>query len=327
MLGAARIGDWGLVRPSRKVDGVVLQAVAARDLSRAQAYAQKHGFRRAWGSYDALLSDPEIDAVYNPLPNALHCEWTLRAVAAGKHVLCEKPFASNADEARRMAEAARAHGRVVMEALHYRYHPLAARMDAAVAQLGAVERIECIMCVPIWSRGDIRWDFTLAGGATMDLGAYTVSLAGAIAQAAGERALPEVRSAQALLRSPQIDRAMKAELRWPSGLTARLHHSMWSSSLLTLTARVVGARGELRVSNPYAPHFWNKLRLTASGKTTVERVRSEPSYMFQLREFAARVRANAPSDCAQAIATMQVIDAIYDRAGLARRGTHVEAHV
>src|SRR5256712_4397526 len=123
-----------LVRPAQRVPEATVLAVAARDPERARQFAARHGIPRVHPSYDELLADPEIDAIYNPLPNALHCAWTIRALAAGKHVLCEKPFASNADEARRMADAARAHGRVLMEAFHYRFHPLAARMREAVAQ-------------------------------------------------------------------------------------------------------------------------------------------------------------------------------------------------
>src|SRR3954449_10479655 len=128
ILGAARIAPPALVRPARAVAEVELNAVAARDPARAQAFASKHGVPRVLTSYQELLDDPDLDAVYNPLPNGLHAEWTLKALEAGKHVLCEKPFTANAAEAQTVADAARASGLVVMEAFHYRYHPLAARM-------------------------------------------------------------------------------------------------------------------------------------------------------------------------------------------------------
>src|SRR4051812_27745438 len=111
VLGAARIAPMALVRPAREVPGAVVAAVAARDPARAQAFAKKHGIARALGGYDELLADPAIDAIYNPLPNSHHATWTVRALEAGKHVLCEKPLASNAVEAQRMADAARASGR------------------------------------------------------------------------------------------------------------------------------------------------------------------------------------------------------------------------
>ncbi|MGB3052075.1 MAG: Gfo/Idh/MocA family oxidoreductase, partial [Polyangiales bacterium] len=102
ILGAARIAPMALIRPARQLDGVRVAAVAARDRARAENFAAKHGVATVHDSYDALLVDPEIDAIYNPLPNSLHAEWTLRALDAGKHVLCEKPFTSNAQEAQRV---------------------------------------------------------------------------------------------------------------------------------------------------------------------------------------------------------------------------------
>src|SRR5262245_32743670 len=128
VLGAARIVPMALVRPARIVRGVRVAAVAARDPARARAYALKWGVARVHPDYAAVLADPDLDAIYVPLPNALHASWTLQAIAAGKHVLCEKPFTSNAAEAERVAEASAGSGLVVMEAFHYRYHPLMRRV-------------------------------------------------------------------------------------------------------------------------------------------------------------------------------------------------------
>jgi len=111
ILGAARIAPMALIQPARRVAEAEVLAVAARDATRARSFARKHGIPRIHDSYDALLADPEIDAIYNPLPNGLHCEWTIKALRAGKHVLCEKPIASNTDEAQQMADAARETGR------------------------------------------------------------------------------------------------------------------------------------------------------------------------------------------------------------------------
>src|SRR4051794_40484262 len=132
ILGAARIAPMAVVRPAKKVPEVTIAAVAARDPKRAATFAKRHGIDKTHTSYAELIADPDIDAIYNPLPNGLHAEWTLRALAAGKHVLCEKPFASNEAEARTVADAAAASGLVVMEAFHYRYHVLAQKMLDAV---------------------------------------------------------------------------------------------------------------------------------------------------------------------------------------------------
>src|SRR2546421_34511 len=130
-----------LIRPARSVPDVTVTTIAARDPDRARAFAAKHDVAVVRGSYAEVIDDPDVDAVYIPLPNALHAEWTLAAIAAGKHVLCEKPMTSNAAEAKQVADAARAGGLVVMEAFHYRYHPLAARALALLDTIGPVRHI------------------------------------------------------------------------------------------------------------------------------------------------------------------------------------------
>ncbi len=151
-LGAARITANALIQPAREVAEAVVTAVAARDPDRARAFAGVNGIADTRDSYAALIADPDIDAIYNPLPNSLHAPWTLKAIEAGKHVLCEKPFASNEAEAQTVAAASQGSGLVVMEAFHYRYHPLARRMDEIVngtgGELGAVRHIEVTLCFP-----------------------------------------------------------------------------------------------------------------------------------------------------------------------------------
>ncbi|MEE9606992.1 MAG: Gfo/Idh/MocA family oxidoreductase, partial [Myxococcota bacterium] len=279
-LGAARIAPRALVKPARELAGTSVVAVAARDEARARKFAARHGIPRVHASYDALISDPEIDAVYNPLPNALHCEWTLRALKAGKHVLCEKPLASNAEEAERMAQAAHETGRVLVEAFHHLYHPLAARMKAIVdsGRLGAVRHLEAELCAPYFVPGDIRYRHDLAGGATMDMGCYPISLVRFLAGAE-----PEVVSAEARLSSPQVDRYMDARLRFPDGRTGRIRASLCSTRLLAIGARVRGDEGELRVLNPVMPHFYHRLVVRDRSGTTRERVPGDASYTHQLR--------------------------------------------
>ena len=133
------------------------------------------------GSYAALVEDPEIDAVYNPLPNGLHGYWTIAALRAGKHVLCEKPFTANADEARAVAEVANGNpGVVVMEAFHYQYHPLTKRLTEIVrsGELGNITNVDVAFSAPLWKKGDIRYQLALAGGATMDMGCYPSACCG-----------------------------------------------------------------------------------------------------------------------------------------------------
>ncbi|MFQ5698823.1 MAG: Gfo/Idh/MocA family protein [Myxococcota bacterium] len=319
ILGAARIAPTALLAPARRLAEVEVAAIAARDPARARSFARRHGIPRALESYAALVEDPELDAIYNPLPNSLHCEWTLRALAAGKHVLCEKPLASNAAEAERMAAAAQTSGRVLVEAFHWRYHPLADRMLEIVrsGQLGRIERLEASFCVPLFRPGDIRFRRELAGGATMDLGCYTIHMLRTLAAAE-----PEVMWARARLSSPGVDRFMEAELRFPDGSIGRLRCSLASIRVLQMSLRVQGDRGRLHVINPTAPHLWNRLSVRTREGHHTERVPGDATYLYQLRAFHERVGGGPelPTEFANAISNLRVIDAVYRAAGLEPHG-------
>jgi predicted dehydrogenase len=308
-----------LTRPARKVGGVSVEAVAARDPDRARSFARKHRIPSVHKSYQDLLDDPEIDAVYNPLPNSLHCEWTVRALEAGKHVLCEKPMASNADEARRMADAAEKSGRVLMEAFHWRYHPLAQRLREVVESgvLGEIRHIAVSLCVPMIIPGNIRYRYELGGGALMDVGAYAVNILRFLAQSE-----PTVHHARAKLSSPQVDRWMTADFDFDDGRSGRITCSLFSARLLSMSARVTGELGELRVLNPIAPHIYHRLKIVTAERSTVEHVSGESTYVHQLRAFAAAVAGDTPLkfNALDSVANMAVIDSVYLAAGLARRG-------
>ena len=315
VLGAARITPVALIRPARKVDEVEIVAVAARDRSRAEKFASKRGIARVHGSYDDLLADDEIDAVYNPLPNGLHGRWTIAALEAGKHVLCEKPFTANAAEAREVADVARRTGLVCMEAFHYRYHPLVDRLLQIIGsgELGAIKRIDTWMCIPLLRRGDIRWNLGLAGGSTMDVGCYAIHLLRTLA--GGE---PEVVSVTARELHPGVDRILTADVSFDDGRTGSITASMLSRRLLSLGARVTGTDGELQIRNPYAPQFFHRIAVRSSQGRRTEHVTRDPTYLFQLRAFAgAALRGEPyPTNVDDAVANMEVIDACYRAAGL-----------
>jgi predicted dehydrogenase len=320
ILGAARIAPSAVIKPAQNVDEAVIGAVAARDRSRAQEFASKHGIPKVHDSYAALIADPELDAIYNPLPNGLHAEWTIAALEAGKHVLCEKPFTANTQEAEAVAAVATRTGLVVMEAFHYRYHPLAKRMREIVDsdELGAVRRVETALCFPLPKFSDIRYQYDLAGGATMDVGTYTVHMARLLG-----REEPEVVSAVARLRTPDVDRAMRAELKFPSGHTGRITCSMWSTWLIQTYARVIGERGELHVINPTSPQLWHRMRVKIGSSTRTEKFPRKPTYEYQLEAFCAAVLRGEPTltPPTDSIANMRVLDAIYLAAGMKPRGT------
>jgi predicted dehydrogenase len=319
LLGAARIAKNALMNPARDVADVAVSAIAARDPARAQTYASKHGIARVHASYEDLIADPDLDAIYNPLPNGLHAEWTLKAIAAGKHVLCEKPFTANADEAREVAAAARAAGVVVTEAFHYRYHPLAQKMQAIAhsGELGTIREVRTALCFPLPKFSDIRYDFDLAGGAMMDAGCYPLSFLRVLGPSE-----PTVVSASAKLRTPTVDRAMTADFRFASGATGHLEASMWSRRLLTISASVTGDRGTMKAFNFVAPQYFNRLTVTVDGKKRSERVPGEPTYTLQLRAFAEAALRGGPNLTSpdDAVLTMALIDDIYRAAGMPRRG-------
>lgn len=318
-LGAASITPSALLRPAREVEGVEVVAVAARDETRARKFAAKHSIARVHASYDALLADPEVDAIYNPLPNGLHCEWTIRALEAGKHVLCEKPLAANAEEAARMQAAAERTGRVLAEAFHWRYHPLAARMSEIIAsgELGVVRRVEASLCFPLPVPSDIRWQYDLAGGALMDAGCYPVSIVRFLAGAE-----PVVVSAEAKLASLNVDRLMEIELRFPNEVTGFVRTSMFSTHLLELRASVLGSEGELHCFNPVMPHLYHRLSVKGNAGKRREKVAGASTYSSQLAAFRDWVNGGPPmpTDGAHGVANMRVIDAAYAAAGLPLRG-------
>jgi len=315
LMGAAKIAPSAIVAPMRGFGEAALVAVAARSPDRAREFAAKHDIPKVHETYDALLADPDIDALYIPLPNGVHGEWAIKAVRAGKHVLCEKPVAANAEEAAAMARAASESGRVLMEAFHYRYHPLAQRMADIVAsgELGEIREVRSSMCFPLPIFSDIRYNFKLAGGAMMDAGCYAVHMARLVGGPD-----PEVVSATAKLRDPDIDRAMEAELRFKSGAKGLVSVSMWSGKLLNISLTVVGSLGEMRAINPVAPQFWHRLTIqTAKGKR-VENLGKRPTYLYQLEAFTAACLRGEPvlTPIEDGVSNMAIIDAIYRAAGL-----------
>lgn len=320
ILGAARIAPFALIAPAREVPAAKVLAVAARDTVRATAFAKRHGIQLAFGSYEALLANANVDAVYNPLPNSLHAPWTVRALEAGKHVLLEKPFTSNAAEAEAVLAASQKSGKAVVEAFHWRFHPMAARLVELCQRgpYGRIEHIETSMCIPLPMPSDIRYQLALAGGAMMDTGAYAAHM---LRQLSGEE--PRVTRAAATLMSPGVDRAMEADVTLPSGATGHLECSLLSRKLLKVGVRVRFERGELRAFNPVAPQLGHRLRHRRHGEAwQSESFPRRATYTYQLEAFCAHVLHGAalPTAPGDALANMQLIDAVYDAAGLARRG-------
>jgi len=319
VLGAARITPLAVLGPARTLGAAEVVAVAARDPQRARAFAREHAIARVHETYDALIADPEVDAVYNPLPNGLHGRWTIAAVEAGKHVLCEKPFTANAEEAERVGAAADRAGTVVMEALHDRYHPLGIRMREVVGsgELGVVQHLEARMLVVLPRRGDLRYRLDLAGGALMDVGCYSIHQ---LRTLAGTE--PTVTSARAKLSSPGVDRWMRADLGFSDASTGRVTCGLLSAQLPIVDIRVQGDAGVLKARFPNRPQMFKGFTVHfRDGAKRRERVTGESTYWYQLQAFCAAVQHGTPvlTPPSDSIANMRVIDSVYEAAGLEPR--------
>ena len=323
VLGAARISEHAIALPA-ELTGTRLVAVAARDSARAQSFARQHGVERVVDSYEALVEDPEVEAIYNPLANGLHGPWNLRAIAAGKHVLTEKPFASNVAEAIAVRDAAAAAGVRVMEAFHYRYHPVMLRMMEMTSggELGTIVRVEANMEIPAPPLEDPRWSFELAGGAMMDLGCYSVHACRTLgAFLGGDPVLVSARGREHL-GAPGVDEWIEADLGFPSGATGAANCSM-AADAVRFSLRVIGTLGEARAHNLLAPPDDDRITVAIGGDERVERLGTRTSYTYQLEVFTQWVRkgGSIPTDADDAVENMRMIDAVYEMSGMGLRRT------
>jgi predicted dehydrogenase len=290
LLGASRVATYAVIAPARDEPRAEVVAVAARDPERARAYAAEHGISRVLAGYEALAADPAIDLVYVGTPPALHRAHVELALAHGKPVLCEKPFALDAAEADAMLQAARRAGLPLFEAMHSRHHPLFARVVELVrgGAIGAVRSIDARFDIDLRGRpDDFRWQPGAGGGALMDLGVYPLSWARGVV---GEE--PAV--ARASMRMVGgVDAAVEAELRFPGGVEARIHSAMDAPGR-TAELVVVGSGGRITAINPLAPQLGHGLVVEAEGGTREEQVPGPSSYAAQLGALCAALLDGAP---------------------------------
>ncbi len=314
LLAASRIAQAAVVEPA--VDGIEITAVAARDLHRAQVTAERWKIPAAFGSYEELLASDEIDAVYIATPASLHRRWTVAALEARLHVLCEKPFAANADDARIMADAAAGSDRVVMEAFHWRYHPLVSQMASILPTIGAVRRVEAVFNAQI-APGDIRWDIALGGGSTMDLGCYCIQW---VRWVVGSD--PQVTAGRAESTPHGVDIWLEADLEWESGIVGSIRSSMVDEREATLV--VTGSAGVMTVDNPTAPQGGSTITVERDGAAETHPVERSTTYTHQLVAFRDAVLHSRPfpTTADDAVRNMEVVDACYRAAGLKPRSTH-----
>jgi predicted dehydrogenase len=319
VLGASRIAEKAIVEPAQEL-GYRLVAVAARDPHRAAAFAEKYGVERSLGSYAEVIDDPEVDVVYNPLANSLHAPWNLAAIAAGKPVLSEKPFARNRSEAATVAQTAESAGVTVLEGFHYLFHPVMQRVLELTGDgsLGAVRRVEVLMTMPTPDDGDPRWSLDLAGGALMDLGCYGLHVMRTIGPLAGGP--PRITTATAVQRTQGVDASCDVELVFPGGATGQARHVMDSDSF-RFPLRVIGTDGEVLAHNFLQPNVDDRLTVTTPAGTTVEHLGTRSSYIYQLDAFARHVLHGEalPIGTTDAVDNMALVDDAYRAAGLQPR--------
>ncbi len=328
ILGAARITELALITPAR-ITGTRLVAVAARNPHRAREFAQLHGIERVHQGYLDVINDPEVEAVYNPLPNSLHAPWNAIALAAGKHVFTEKPSASNAVEAEAIAAQVRGSDRQFFEGFHYLWHPLIPRLHEILAsgEIGELQRVETVMDMPAPAPSDPRWSAGLSGGALMDLGCYSLHSMRILAPLLGGE--PNLISAIGRERAghPGVDESLTAELQFPNGVTGTAGCNM-ASDHHQMSHRLIGTAGDAIITDFVNPHHDDRLIVTTSNGSRTERLGTRSSYTYQLETFATAIRTGKPArtDADDAVRTMLLIDRCYRAIGMQPRGRQVGQH-
>jgi len=288
ILSTARINEKVLAG-ARRSDRVKVVAVASRDRGRAEAYARRHGIERAHGSYEALLEDPDVEAVYISLPNSLHVEWSIEALEAGKHVLCEKPLSRRPEEVERAFDAARRAGRLLSEGFMYRHHPQTARLKELVDE-GAIGKLRLIRAAFSFDvlrerdERDIRLRADLDGGSLMDVGCYCVSASRLLA---GE---PRRVYGEQVVGPSGVDVRFSGTMRFAGAVLSQF------DSALELPARdeleAIGSEGSLFLDDPW--HCRSPaIELRRDGRRPIVIEPLDP-YTLELENVSAAIRGEAP---------------------------------
>lgn len=290
---AEKVLKWGLLSTARINRALIpvlksskrneLAAVGSRDSGKAQAYAREWGIPKAVGTYEALLSDPEIDVIYNPLPNSLHAEWSIKALEAGKHVLCEKPLAMSAAEVDAMTQAAQENKRVLAEALMYRHHPQTRRIKELVdtGRLGKLRMIKGGFTFNLNRPEDVRLKAELGGGSVWDLGSYPISFARLMAGAEPV----EVFGWQELQGG--VDVTFAGQVRFPDGLIAQFDCGFRTQQRQYM--ELAGSEGALSITTPFKPGLDEKLEIHRGDEIEPVIIRGQQLYEGEVEDMADAV--------------------------------------
>lgn len=297
ILGAAHIAETRMIPAMKEAKSSTLTAIGSRDITRARALAALGDGAKAYDSYEAVLADEDVNAVYIPLPNGLHAEWAIKAAEAGKHVLVEKTFAANADEAERVVEACAKKGVTLSEAFMYRFHPLTRRVldISRSGLLGKVRSINTTFAFTLDDDNDIRKNLALAGGALFDLGTYCVHLARAIA---GDEPIEVM--ARGTFGPTGTDDTISGLMRFPNDITASVTASFDMPRVSPLL--VIGTRGMMYVPHMFTYFAENVIRITLDDRgkrvntsETVEHIPSADPYLLLLEDFADAIASKRPA--------------------------------
>jgi xylose dehydrogenase (NAD/NADP) len=315
VLSTARINEK-VLEGARAAEHVEVLAVASRSAASAAAYAREHGIERAHGSYEALLADPDIEAVYISLPNSLHVEWTVRALEAGKHVLCEKPLSRRSAEAERAFDVAERSGRLLMEAFMYRHNPQTARLVALIAE-GAIGRLRVVRAsfsFHLDDQSNVRLSRALAGGSLMDVGCYCVN---ATRLLCGE---PQRVHGEQLLGSSGVDVAFAGVLGFADDVLAHFDCGLVLSPRDELV--VLGEQGSLHLADPWHCRVPG-IELRRRGGSESIPVEAANSYGLELENLSAAIRGTATPLLGRedALGQARTIEALYASADESRTVT------
>jgi D-xylose 1-dehydrogenase (NADP+, D-xylono-1,5-lactone-forming) len=286
LLSTAQIND-AIISGATGTDLVSVVGAGSRDATRAEEYVREHGLERAWPSYDALLADPDVDAVYIALPNAFHVEWSIRALEAGKHVLCEKPMGRDPAEVERAFDVAERVGLVLMEAFMYRHHPQIKRARGLLDE-GAVGELRLVRAAFCWTLGrpdDVRWSPELGGGALLDVGCYCVS---GMRLIAGE---PDEVFGEQTLTAGGVDVRFAGTLRFAGGVLG--HFSCALDTAPSQALEAVGSEASLLVSHPFTAEV-ERVELRRGDALEEIEVEHADRYRLELENFARAIRGDEP---------------------------------
>ena len=281
LLSTARINQ-ALLPPLRASARNELTAVASRDLERAQAYAKEQGIPRVFGSYEAMLADPDVDVIYNPLPNSLHMEWTIKAAQAGKHVLCEKPLALTVEEVDAIAAAAQQAGVVVMEAFMYRHHPQTLKVKELVdgGAIGKLQLVRGSFTFDISDENDVRLNSSLGGGSIWDIGCYPISYARLIAGAEPV----EVFGWQKTGAGSGVDESFFGQLHFSNDVYAQFDCGFRTPQRTHL--ELVGNKGSITIKVPFTPKLKEEIIVATADEKRVITTPGEDLYLGEVENMA-----------------------------------------